>query len=412
MRPLVQAVAIVALAAVAMSLHAGAVSAQSPQQVVLTAPLVDIEVDKDDPPPEGYNIDLTILNRGEETVEADVRLMEGPDGWKASLFKRVEGLIINRVMLPPGSRTTNLDFHFIVPAGTENGDYAFRLGLFDGQRLLSDIEYTVIVNIPPEARSATVSLADQVLPGGFEFETRFTNRTGRVGEAISFDVTLRSRDLKALRINLGADTPRGWQVAYKPSRQTAQVGAITLSGGGSESFNVEVVPPPHAEPGVHTVVLRGISEGLEPVEAPLLVELKGVPDLTLTTASGLLTAKVTAGAATDLTVMVVNSGDEAVDKVRFIADAPPNWTVTLGENPIPRVEAGAAVELNVNVMAPEETIPGDYNLRLLTVVGGETADLEFRITAVRSSSFGFIGVGVIVLVAGGLALLVVRLGRR
>ena len=62
--------------------------------------------------------------------------------------------------------------------------------------------------------------------------------------------------------------------------------------------------------------------------------------------------------------------------------------------------------------APEQTVPGDYNLRLLTVVGRESEELQFRITAVQSSSFGFIGIAVIVAVVVGLAALFVRSGRR
>ena len=414
-----KAAAIAALALASILLSPGVISAQSPQQIVVTAPLFDVRVETFDPPPEGYNLDITLVNPTDQPVEADARVISGPDGWsepdgwQASLFKRVDALIIERVLLPPNSRDTSLNFHFIVPPGTKNGEYVFRLGLFDGARLLDDVEYNVTVAVPPGAEpSGAASAAQRVLPGGFEFEAQLTNRQGRVDETMTFSVILRSRDVAPLSFTLGADTPPGWQVSYSPSFENTRVGALSLSGGATQNFDVEVVPPANAGPGMHTVTLKAVAAGLDPGELPLQVDLAGVPDVNLTTESGRLTEKVTAGESAELTVMVVNSGGEAADNVRFVSDAPPDWTITLSENPIPRIEAGASVELGVTVEAPEQTVPGDYNLRLLTVVGRESEELQFRITAVQSSSFGFIGIAVIVGVVVGLAALFVRSGRR
>ena len=225
-------------------------------------------------------------------------------------------------------------------------------------------------------------------------------------------MSLRSRDVGPLAFTLGAETPPGWQVAYRPSFQNTRVGALSLTGGGSQNFDVEVVPPANAGPGAHTVTLTAVADRVEPARLPLQIELQGVPEVGLATGTGRLTRGITAGEAAEMTVIVTNSGAEAADNVRFVAEQPPEWAVTLGENPIPRIEAGESVELAVTIEAPEQTVPGDYNLRLLTVVGAESDELRFRITAVQSSSFGFIGVAVIVAVIVGLAALFVRAGRR
>ena len=406
--------ALTAVALLGLVFHEGPVSAQSPRQVVVTAPIVQVEIDTNKPPTEGYNLDISIANAGDDTMETDVRLVEGPDGWQASLYHRVSAIAVNRVQVPAQGSINSLNFHFVLPPRTENGTYTFVLGFFDESGAgVAEVAYTVSVNIPQgQATSGLSDATARVLPGGFEFEAEFSKRTARLGEAITFAVILSSLDVGTLTLGLGADAPPGWQVVYRPSSQAAQVGAISLSGGGTESLEVEVTPPPNTRPGVHPVVLRASPEGLDPIEVPLEVELTGVPDLNLTTESGLLTAKATAGEATDLTVLVVNSGEEGVDNVRFLSDAPPKWTVNLDQNPVPRVEAGSTVELIVSVTPPEETIPGDYNFRILTAVAGESSDLQFRVTVVRSSAFGFIGVGIILLVVAGLGILFVRLGRR
>ena len=428
-RTTARAAAFGALVSAAFLISHGAIAAQGPQQIVVTAPLFDVRVETFDPPAEGYNLDITIVNPTDRAIEAEARIIDGPDCpvpeqnalltgpecwklWQASLFRRVDALIVERVILKPNSRDTTLNFHFVVPFGTDNGEYVFRLGLFDGSRLLDDVEYNVTVAVPPGARVPPTRAIEIALPGGFELDARLDNQQGRVGESLTFAVTLRSRDTDPLSFSLGADTPPGWQVSYRPSFQKTRVGALSLAGAGSQNFDVEIVPPANAGPGTHTVTLTAASEGLEPRRLPLQIELGGVPDVNLTTGSGRLTEKITAGQSAELAVLVVNSGDEAADNVRFVAEAPPDWTVTLSENPIPRVEAGASVELGVTVEAPEQTVPGDYNLRLLTVVGAESDELQFRITAVQSSSFGFIGIAVIVAVIVGLAALFIRSGRR
>lgn len=401
---------------VALGLHFvtfGTVFADTPQQIIVTAPLFSVKVDTWRPPAEGYNLDLTLINSRDSVVEAEFRLLEGPEGWKASVFKRVESLVVDRIMLLPNSRDTSLNFHFLVPEGTRNGDYVFRVGLFEGSRMLDDVEYTVTVDVPPDAKPSALKKALEInLPGGFEFDSRFSNVKISLGGEATFPLSLRSRDVRPLTFVLESSAPDGWQVYYKPAYQNASVAALSLKGGGFKDFDIKITPPVNAEPGTHSILLRGIVDGLEPVELPLTIELMGVADVNLSPADGRLTSHVTAGIASEVVVFVTNSGTESVDNVRFVAEAPPEWTVTLSENPLARIEAKHTLQLLMNIEAPEDTIPGDYNLRLVTAVAGQAVDLKFRITVVRSSSFGFIGVGIILAVVSGLITLFVRSGRR
>ena len=265
-RTTTKAAALAAIVATAMLLSSGALSAQSPRQIVVTATLFDVRVETFDPPAEGYNLDITLVNPTDEPIEAEARIIDGPDCpdpeqstvltgpecwklWQASLFRRVDSIIVERVVLPPNSRNTSLNFHFVVPSGTANGEYVFRLGLFDGARLLDDVEYNVTVAVPEGARVPATRAIEVVLPGGFELDTRFDNQQGRVGEPLTFAITLRSRDRETLSFTLGAETPPGWQVSYRPSFQNTRVGALSLTGAGSQNFDVEVVPPANAGPG-------------------------------------------------------------------------------------------------------------------------------------------------------------------
>ena len=99
-RTIARAASIGALAAASILLSADVTSAQSPQQILVTAPLFDVRVETYDPPPEGYNLDITLVNPTDRPVEADAKVIAGPDGWQASLFRRVDALIVERVTAP------------------------------------------------------------------------------------------------------------------------------------------------------------------------------------------------------------------------------------------------------------------------------------------------------------------------
>jgi len=172
-----------------------------------------------------------------------------------------------------------------------------------------------------------------------------------------------------------------------------------------------VTPPPTAAPGAHPVVLRATAEGVTPLEVVLQVELTGVPDLRLTTASGLLTIDATAGETTDFKFQVVNSGGGSADNARFVTSVPPGWGIKIDNNPVPRIEAGGTFEVTVSVTPPDKTVPGDYDFQLIASVGGQSTGLMVSVTVVRSTMFAVLGVALIGVVALGLGGLFVRLTR-
>ena len=404
---------ILALTGGLMASHPDEAMAQgSKGRLLLEVPISSVEVRTEKAPQNGYDLELVITNPGEVRIEANVRI-EGPKDWGASLYHQEKTANVGSISIEPGSSIKNLSFHFLTPVTTENGTYTFGLRFLDDtDARLGQTEFTVLVDIARVEGIEEARVVSQGLTGGFEFDARFSYLTGRVGEPITFRANLKSREPRPLSFVLDADVPLGWKVAYKPTFQDAQFGTIAVRPGAVASLDVVVTPPPSATPGVHPVVLRASPGGIDPIEVPLQVELTGVPDLNLATESGQLTAEATAGEATDLKVFVVNSGDGSTDNVHFVSVAPPEWTVTLDQNPVRLVEAGETVELTVSVRPPEKTVPGDYDVRLVTTVDGKATDLVFSIVVVRSTVFGVLGMALIGVVVLGLGGLFVGLSRR
>ena len=392
--------------------HAGHASAQAPaQSLVLEIPIRSIEVRAPDEAQQGTTLEVTVVNAGEAPVEADVSI-DGPEGWQASLFHKFKLVSVGRLSLNPGEKAEELEFRFVTPPGVENDSYTFSLRLTGPNgSLIHETDFVVVVNIPevvdvPDEEEPAV----RRLTGGFEFDTRFTSLTTPIDEPIDFRINIRSRDPSDLDFALEAEAPLGWRVAFRPSFQDADVRAIAIRPGGSASVDAVVTAPRTATPGVYPVVIRARPRGAAPQEIRLQVELRGVPDLRLTTASGLLTVDANAGATTDVNVQVVNRG-AAVDNVRFVTAMPPGWGVKIDHNPAPRVEAGGTFDVTVSVTPPDKTVPGDYEFQLIAAVEGQSTGLLVGVNVVRSNLFAVMGIALIVIVALGLGGLFFRLSR-
>ena len=390
--------------------HAGAAAANAQgQDLVLEVPIQSIEVRTPDEAQQGTTLDVVVANVGDELIEADVSV-EGPDGWQASLFHKFKLVSVSSLSLTPGGRTQDLEFRFVTPLDAKNDTYTFSLRLTGPNgALIRETDFVIVVDMA-EVRGEEEEEETPRLAGGFEFDTRFSSLTTPVGEPIDFRVNIRSRDRSDLNFGLEADTPMGWRVAFRPSFQDADIRAIAIRSGGSASVDAVVTAPSTAAPGVYPVVLRAIPDGLAPEEIALQVELRDVPDLRLTTASGLLTVDANAGATTDIKVQVVNAG-AATDNIRFVTGVPPGWGVKIDHNPVPRIEANGAFDVTLSVTPPEKTVPGDYQFQLIASVEGQSTGLIVGVTVVRSDVFAILGIALIGVVVLGLGGLFFRLNR-
>ena len=384
--------------------------AQDPQaSATLTAPITGIRVESAVPRTVGYNLDFNIANPGPGVVSAEARILAGPEDWKAGLLHRVKEVFVKKIELAPGEENGDLRFHFEVPQGTENGTYTFTVGLFDeAGRMLDSIDYRVVVDVPPAPPKDPAT----ELPQDVRLDPQYTHLTGPVGTAFTYRVNLKNRTDQELDFQLAAGGPLGWSVNYRPSFQSEQIGAITLRPNSNQDMDVRVTPPGNAPPGLYEIVMQAAAEGFEPARVVVQAELTGSPALTLGTIDQSNEVAATAGEATEVKVLLVNSGTGPGANVEIEAIAPPGWNVSFDQNPVAAIAPNDALELTMTVDPPSDAEGGDYNIDLIGTVPESTAMFRFRVTIERSSAFGFLGIAVIVLVVLGLGGLLVRLGRR
>ena len=73
---------------------------------------------------------------------------------------------------------------------------------------------------------------------------------------------------------------------------------------------------------------------------------------------------------------------------------------------------GELKQVEVTITPGEQALVGDYSVNLSIKGEKVTKNLELRVTVKASTAWGWIGIGIIILVIAGLVTMFVKLGRR
>jgi uncharacterized membrane protein len=155
-----------------------------------------------------------------------------------------------------------------------------------------------------------------------------------------------------------------------------------------------------------------VSSGPAKAEAQLRVLLTGTFGLEVGTPTGLLSLDARQGKTANMSIYVKNTGSAANHDIKFMSFKPENWKVEFSPETIDVIEPGDLKQVEVAFTPYDEALVGDYSVSVN--VEGEKASkpIEFRVTVNASTAWGWIGIGIIVLVIAGLTGLFRWLGRR
>ena len=211
--------------------------------------------------------------------------------------------------------------------------------------------------------------------------------------------------------DLSAQGPTGWEINFKPAYESKYISSLRIKSKQSTTVAVEVKPAMGAEAGEFPFNIR-VSSGDAKGEAALMVILTGTYDLDVGTASGLLSLEARQGKPANVSFYVKNTGSADNHNIKFMSFKPENWKVEFNPESIDVIEAGQFKQVELTITPYEDALIGDYSVSVN--VEGEKASkaIEFRTTVKASSAWGFIGIGIIVVVIAGLFGLFRWLGRR
>jgi len=357
--------------------------------VSVTSPYPGIAVD----PGSTANFDLEI--DGPEGTVVDVGVDGLPEGWSA-IFKG-GGATITQTMVPVGGQAATGDLRLSVNVPLDAADGVYKLSATaDSERTSASLPLTVRVE-PGATGSVTLS-------------PDFPGLSGPTDTTFNFRVTLQNDTPSEVQLELSGEGPGGWDVAARPSGST-QASAVTVAAGASQVVNLEAKPPASADAGIYDVGMTASGAGVEE-SLTVQIQLVGEPSLLLTTSDQRLNADVSAGGASELPVVVLNTGTAMLTGVAMNATPPTDWKVEFTPEVIDQLAPGASQVVTATITASQQAIAGDYDLGINATADLANDSMNIRTTVNPSGLWGLVGAGVIVLTIVALAAVFRQFGRR
>lgn len=349
---------------------------------------------------EDVAMDLIFHNKGRTDENVTIALNKVPDGWKAKVKTYRFSLTGLHV---PAAKDKAVTFEAKPDEGTGPGDYRFEIGARteDGAFKMTQAILITVTSAQIESedsRGVTVATSYPVIRGASDATFEFSlDVTSELEEDAVFD--------------LRAQGPKGWEINFKPAYESKYITGLRLKGRQNQSIGVEVKPVINAEAGEFPINIR-VNSGEAKSEVKLTVILIGTYALEAGTTSGLLSLEARQGRPANISFYVKNSGTAINQDIKFLSFKPENWQIEFKPESIDSIAPGDFKQVEMIITPYNEALVGDYSVGVQ--VGNEKAnkDLEFRTTVKASPVWGWVGIGIIVLVVLGLFAMFRFLGRR
>jgi uncharacterized membrane protein len=348
---------------------------------------------------ETVKMDIRVTNKGRADEDVLLEVTTIPKGWKAQM--RSFSLVVTGVHVPNGE-FKDITFLAEPDKGVKPGDYLFSVrGSTKDGTLQSEKEITVTV----KAEEKLERTKDIVIT------TSYPVLQGPSDSSFEFSLAVENKMDKDALFNLSAQGPSEWDITFKPAYEQKLISSLRLKEGGTSAVAVEVKPPKYTEAGEYPITVTVNSENRK-AEVKLRVILTGTYKLEIGSTSGLLSLTTKQGKSANMSIYVKNTGSATNHDITFMSYKPENWEVKFDPETIDAIEPGDLKQVEVTFTPYEDALVGDYSVGV--DVNGEKASqsIEFRITVQASTAWGWIGIGIIVVVIAGLIGLFLWLGRR
>jgi uncharacterized membrane protein len=345
------------------------------------------------------NMDLTVKNGGRRGEDIDVSVFSLPDGWTAQIKTysfRVTGVHV------PSDDTKTLQFRADPVEKVEPGEYEFVIkAMTRDKKLTSTCQIKVTVIEEKEEKKVE----------GVNLQTSYPVLQGPTDAKFEFSVEVENKTGKENIFNLIPQGPENWEVRFKPAYEDKYFSSLRIKDGQKETMAVEVKPYLYAEPGQYSILVKVNTEGSSG-EVELMVVLTGTYKIDIGTADGLLSLNAMRGEESNFSFYVVNNGSAKIDNLNFLSFKPENWQVEFNPKNIEMINPNDRKQVEVKITPAEQALVGDYSVVLSVEGAKEPKNLELRVTVKASTAWGWVGIGIIVVVLAGLVFLFIRFGRR
>jgi len=363
---------------------------------------------------EKIELDLMVVNTGEK--EEQVLLSIIPDkkakDWDVGIETRWDKMQIHSVGLltEDPDNSVNLKFYIRPPESAKEGEYSF---VVKGVTRDGKLRRSTTLNL----HLVRKKVAEEEVSEKIELTTDYPSMENPAGKEFKFAIRVKNNMDEDVVLDLGANYPYGWRAYCSPRwEEDKKISSIKVDANGSENLMLTLVPP------------IGISKGEYPIkfavkygETVNTIDLKaivtGTYKLKMSTETGRLNLDAVAGEKENLLVYLWNEGSASIEDISFFSvDTPKDWEISFDPEKIsslpPYQEVKKPEKVKLTITSPPRTIPGDYMFTVKAVGKQDQNEMNLRVTVKRSTLWGWVGIGIVLVIIASLVGIFVKLGRR
>jgi len=353
------------------------------QGVTIYTPYTKVAV----PPGETITYSIDINNHDSTRASVDVRVSAMPKGWTYDL-KAGSWNIKQLSLLPGGKKTLSLKVN--VPFKVKKGTYRFNV-------VAGNYVLPLYVTVSEQGTYKT------------EFTCKQPNMQGTSKSNFTFSTEIKNFTGEKQRYSLQASVQRGWIVNFKPNYKQAT--SVEVNPNQTVNMSVEVKPPPSVKAGSYKIPVRVVTNNTS-AELDLEVVITGNFDMELSTPTGLLSTKITAGSEKKIELVVKNTGSAKLQNIKFRSTKPVDWEVTFDPKTIDKLDPGKTAEVYATIKAYKKAVAGDYVTKITAQTPEVSSTVSFRITVRTPMLMGWLGILIILIAIGSVWYLFRKFGRR
>lgn len=343
---------------------------------------------------DSLTFDLDIENQTGASQDIALSVVSMPEGWSGTFS--ASGRETALVHIKSENTNSEIDFNLDIPLETENGDYTIKLQA-EGQGYKDTMDLYLKVD------------AEEI--GESSLTVEYPSQEGTADTTFTYSGTLINNTLSDQSYSFSSNAPAGWSVSVTPSGGSTKVSALDVPARSSQGISIEVVVPANVEAGDYDISIAATAAS-EKMTADLTATITGTYAIELSTPSGRLSFDTYPNKGTTVSLTVTNTGNSDLANVNLTSSMPSGWTATFASESIDLIEAGATVETTVTIIPSEDAMSGDYSGTIRAQNSDASDTAEFRITVKTETKWGFIGIGIIALLAVGIGAIIRKYGRR
>ncbi len=328
-----------------------------------------------------------------------------PEGWSAGFYED-DDQITNLMFPEDNNEPVDIVLRVKTPANVSSGKYSIwtEFKPDDGDTITREFAVTVDKNAEPnldlysvtpgmETRSSDTVECIATLVN--KYDHRVTVSLNAIGKPdkwnIEFLQKIDDEDYRQTKLSVAADSEQQFIVKVRTSQNATD---------GTYPFEIRAIPE-NGDNGVALLLELTINNGLE--EEDML-------EISQSTSSIVLNP----GSSKEIYVTLRNSGDEVLNNVDLkVQDVTGLTTEVRSFGTIDELEPGDSWDTSIEITARADASPGTKELLMRAVSDeAQSKDGSVEVTVEKSSSSGFVGIGLVIAAIVLLVIVISKFGRR